>query len=110
MPRRTPTEMDAALSAQEGRIADVAQLTLAHADKIADMRREYEDEIKLLKDQVATLRAESKAREGHDAEIKVLKKEIEVLKEDNKSWKVWFNALSAAVLGALVLAAIGLRK
>ena len=110
MPRRTPTEMDAVLSANEGRIAEVMQLTLSHADKIGDIRREYEGEIKLLKDQVATLRAESKAREGHDAEIRVMKKEIEILKEDNKSWKVWFNALSAAVLGALALAAIGLRK
>ena len=110
MPRRTPMEMDAVLNAQEDRIKDVTKLTREHADKIADIRREYEGEIKLLKDQVATLRAESKAREGHDAEIKVVKKEIEILKEDNKSWKVWFNALSAAVLGALVLAAIGLRK
>ena len=110
MPRRTPTEMDAALTAQEREILVTRQLAEKNKDQLADVRREYEGEIKLLKDQVATLKAESKAREGQDAEIKVLKKEIELQKEDNKSWKVRFNALTAAVVGAIVLAALGLRK
>lgn len=110
MPRRTPTELDAALTYQGLILKQVEGKTNDNAALLDAVRREYEGEIKLLKDQVATLKAESKAREGQDAEIRVLKKEIEVLKEDNKSWKVWFNALSVAVVGALILAAIGLRK
>jgi iron-sulfur cluster repair protein YtfE (RIC family) len=110
MARRTPTEIDTILTFHDQALTRVEGKADANTTLLEAVRREHEGEIKLLKDQVSTLKAESKARDNQDAEIKVLKKEIETPKEDNKSWKVWFNTLSAAVVGALVLAALGLRK
>ena len=49
-------------------------------------------------------------RREYDKDIATLKTEVATLKDEIKSWKTWFNGLALAVAGALILAAIGLKR
>lgn len=73
-----------------------------HHAEIQTIRREYEAEIRVLKEQVAELKADKKAREAHESKINVLSEQVGELKDKGKTWEGRFWALAAGVVVALI--------
>ena len=110
MPRPI-AEVDGDLQDVKGKVIDIDRVTAQHGVRL-NAAEQLGDE--LYQDHRATAQKVDDLRRESECEIALMKHQVEELKKDRDKWeqRFWLFVipLSVMVLGALILAAIGLKK
>jgi phage I-like protein len=95
-------ELEQKVVVHDVQIGVVKELAEATRSRLDATKSEYDKDVAALKTEVAELKADKKAREGHDGEIKTLRSEVNTLKDDVKYWRNAAVGLGTATILLLI--------